>query len=497
MRNNKESKKQNGQYMTPSNIVKLILDEVGYFGESILNKKIIEPSFGDGAFLEEIVRRIIETASKKEVKRILEENVFGIEKDSNLYHKAIQRLDNIIEEAHIEKVNWKHIINGDTLLLYEDYIGKFDFVVGNPPYVNIHNIKEEYRDIAKQFQFTKGTVDLYVIFYELGIMFLNENGKLGFISPNTFMINKSQRDFRNLLIDKKLITRLFNFKYHQVFEDASTYTCICILDKNNKNASINYKEYREDGFKIDEVFEYSEFHHESWILGSKEDLTFLNTNMNKENKLKSIAMIQNGIATNRDDIYIHNIFEDEILMKPYKGKHTDVKKIVFFFDKDTVYPIETTILHRVVKATKFNGTFTNEYIIYPYKEGNIIPEEKLMKEYPLAYRYLFQNKEELLKRDMEKNTNWYAFGRSQGIVNMEREKIVIKRFMDKRNKIIPYLLEQDVIVYACICFTSDEIYKVMDILTSDKFYKYCCLNGRDMQKGFIGLSSSVIKNFGI
>ena len=41
------NKKQNGQYMTPRNIVQLLLNEIGYFGPEILKKTIIEPSFGD------------------------------------------------------------------------------------------------------------------------------------------------------------------------------------------------------------------------------------------------------------------------------------------------------------------------------------------------------------------------------------------------------------------------------------------------------------------
>ena len=137
--------KQEGQYMTPPEIVNIILDSIGYNGIEILDKKIIEPSFGKGVFLEEIVRRIIKVAPITDVKRILEENIFGIEKDINLYNEAIKNLNFIIKENNIETINWKNLINGDTLFLYKNYINQFDYVVGNPPYVRIHNIKQEYR----------------------------------------------------------------------------------------------------------------------------------------------------------------------------------------------------------------------------------------------------------------------------------------------------------------------------------------------------------------
>ena len=54
-----ESRKEKGQYITPEKIVVMILDDIGYAGDKVLTKKIMEPSFGDGAFLSEIIKRII------------------------------------------------------------------------------------------------------------------------------------------------------------------------------------------------------------------------------------------------------------------------------------------------------------------------------------------------------------------------------------------------------------------------------------------------------
>ena len=50
-----ESRKEKGQYITPEKIVVMILDDIGYAGDEVLTKKIMEPSFGDGAFLSEII----------------------------------------------------------------------------------------------------------------------------------------------------------------------------------------------------------------------------------------------------------------------------------------------------------------------------------------------------------------------------------------------------------------------------------------------------------
>ena len=53
------------QVFTPDYIVKKMLDDIDYRGEN-LRKTIFEPSFGDGAFLVEIVSRILEYAKDSE-----------------------------------------------------------------------------------------------------------------------------------------------------------------------------------------------------------------------------------------------------------------------------------------------------------------------------------------------------------------------------------------------------------------------------------------------
>ena len=51
--------KTEGQVFTPVGIVSMILDSVKYTGKTVLTKSIMEPSFGKGVFLIEIVSRII------------------------------------------------------------------------------------------------------------------------------------------------------------------------------------------------------------------------------------------------------------------------------------------------------------------------------------------------------------------------------------------------------------------------------------------------------
>ena len=81
-----------GQVYTPNHIVNNILDRVGYKGSTILDKKIFEPSVGDGAFLINIITRYISQAKKKnykdeKIKEGLQAHIYGVEIDKTEYWK--------------------------------------------------------------------------------------------------------------------------------------------------------------------------------------------------------------------------------------------------------------------------------------------------------------------------------------------------------------------------------------------------------------------------
>ncbi|MBR6026485.1 MAG: N-6 DNA methylase, partial [Neisseriaceae bacterium] len=135
-------------------------------------------SCGDGAFLCEIVRRYCEVALKKgynpqQIKHDLEYYIHGIEIEKTEYQKCIDNLNKIAELSNIYNIKWD-IKNADALTV-QDYNGKMDFVVGNPPYVRVHNLLD-YSSV-KQFYLTQqGMTDLYIVFYEIGINMLNKTG---------------------------------------------------------------------------------------------------------------------------------------------------------------------------------------------------------------------------------------------------------------------------------------------------------------------------------
>lgn len=366
--------------------------------------------------------------------------------------------------------------------------------------MRIHNIPKKYRDIVKSFQFSDGMADLYVIFYEIGINMLGENGKLGFISPNTFIRNTSQQKFRDFLIKNEYISAIYDFGASKIFPDADTYTCICMIDKDKKE-NIKYKEYNMYQPVSENVinFEYlkNNMTGHPWNFGSADDMKFLEEINNRPKKISDIVTVQNGIVTNRDYIYIIQAYTDKELTKPYAGKG----ETVYFKDKSgKVHEIESAILRRCVKASRYEGKTDNTYIIFPYTKTPI-SECRLKKEFPKTYAYLDSYRDELAKRDMDKSTDWFLFGRSQGIQNSGLKKVVFKHIIDKNKpKIEPFMLDEDVVVYSgryITANTEEKLQKAYNIFKSEEFARYCALVGKDKSGGYVDVSTKAVKEFGV
>ncbi len=481
-----------GQVHTPQWIVNEILDYVGYSGTEILSKKIMEPSCGDGAFLKEIVSRILresELLGKEtiEIKEILESNVFGIELDPEEYEKCIKKLNEIVKKKiGIEGINWK-IELGNTLYIYRKYLNEFDFVVGNPPYIRVHNLDNKTRNVLKrEFKFSEGTIDIYLAFFELGFKIMNSSGILGYITPNSYLHNTSYRSFRKYLKTKRAVKKLVDFKSNKVFKNFSTYTAITIIDFHTDRECFDYMELIEEKIKKVNCIYYHELEDNNWSFTTRENMDFMNNlYKNASNRISDFFEVQYGFATLRDKIFIGNIEDTQNNFVLFNG-----------------FWIEKEILHPVVKGSTYKGRKGDvEYIIFPYKKYNNkyapLSESELKRDFPNTYKYLLHHKDDLLKRDIRKDTKWYEFGRSQGLQTIQNEKIVISTMM--KDRIYYYFLDDETFVYSGIFITKkDEKYdwKILeDILKSEDFRKYVLITGKNFSGGYKGITSKQIKNY--
>lgn len=483
-----------GQVFTPKWIVNEILDLIDYQGSKILDKYILEPSSGDGAFLNEIVKRYIESCKNNHlqnnaIKERLEKYIFAVELDETEYKKSIANLNYLVLQFGInEQVNWK-IFNENTLDFYKNYIGFFDYVVGNPPYIRIHNLDLTTREILKnEFQFSKGTIDIYLSFYEMGFKLLKEDGYLGYITPNSFLHNSSYQSFRDYLKREKTLKTLIDFKANKIFKGFSTYTAITIFRKNNKSDFFEYKELIIDKIELKNKINFNSLSKLDWSFTDVENENFLrNLEKDKNSTVKDFFDVQYGFATLRDKIFIQKTIP---------------------FDENLVYfngsLIEKGLLKKVVKGSKYKGIVDeNEKIIFPYEliDNRYIPisEDKLKKQYPKTYQYFLKNRDELERRDLNKETIWYEYGRSQGVQTIHQEKIVLSTLVN--GKIDFFKVPKDVLMYSGIFIVKNKSFSdwkvIENVLKSEEFYKYIRLTGKDFSGGYKSVTSKQIKNFKI
>lgn len=237
-----------GAIYTRFEVVEFILDLVGYKDdERLFDKKILEPSFGEGNFLLPIVERLITSWKKcKEhnfsIVEALNGSIRAVELHKETFYKTresiIKKLiDEGASDSEAKQLVESWLIQGDFLL--ESQTEKFDYIVGNPPYLRQEAIPEallqEYR-LRYKTMFDRA--DIYIAFIERSLSLLNIKGNLGFICSDRWMKNRYGGPLRNY------ISKGFNLKvYVDMYEtdafhtDVSAYPAITVISREKQGAS--------------------------------------------------------------------------------------------------------------------------------------------------------------------------------------------------------------------------------------------------------------------
>lgn len=113
--------------------------------------------------------------------------------------------------------------------------GGFDVVIGNPPYVLMQqsNTDDSVLSYFKGFEVASYKIDLFHLFFEKSINVIRKDGRLGFITPNTYLTNKHISPLRRFILNHSNIESLV---YHadSVFVDASVDVATIVLHKHKR-----------------------------------------------------------------------------------------------------------------------------------------------------------------------------------------------------------------------------------------------------------------------
>ena len=230
---------QDGIYYTPSYLVDFVLDSVLPWDEKDWDLKIIDPACGSGIFLVKSFQRLVhrwklsnkgEPIRAETLRRLLERNIFGVDKDPHAVRVACFSLylamcDEIEPRHYWTQVTFPHM--RQRRLVCADFFSEdqkgfnttedaltYDLVIGNAPFgANVITDLARSWATSNNRNWSIPNKDIGGLFLAKGAQLSSENGKIAIIqSANTFLFNIGKAsDFRKELFAAHRVEKIYNF----------------------------------------------------------------------------------------------------------------------------------------------------------------------------------------------------------------------------------------------------------------------------------------------
>jgi hypothetical protein len=216
-----------------------------------------------------------------------------------------------------EKVDWF-----DPLWMYG--VNDFDIVIGNPPYINISNLKpDSYRNNLKsRFYSAKNKADTYAFFIERSFDFLNKNGLQCFIIPQTWKATDSFSNLREIIFSNHTLYNAVDLEFG-VFAAIVKPMVVLILNEPSKSDYViniyndNFEE--KINIPISEVISNPTFSINTHITKKQKEI-FRKIEKNSI-RLESVVKFSRGIKTSNDERFILDKPIDKSCKPVYRGKN--------------------------------------------------------------------------------------------------------------------------------------------------------------------------------
>lgn len=248
-------------------------------------------------------------AINDEVKRLILNSAGGTP-------EFISKLNDLDPSANQEFFLWhtwfKDIFDG----------GGFDIVIGNPPYVNIANIKpNEYRELLqKSFRSTRNKCDLYAYFIERSFK-LSSSGIVSFIVPVTWKATDSFKKLREIIFKEHSVLQIVNLNYGTF--DATVKPMILLMSSRYKN-NYTIEVYQEDFRPLYNICSQEVFNSTDLSIDTESDLLDKELLKSIEKDcitLGSVIKFSRGIKTSNDKRFIGFSRVNEDYKEVYRGRN--------------------------------------------------------------------------------------------------------------------------------------------------------------------------------
>lgn len=323
---NATAEKLRGGFYTPEPIAAFIL-RWGINGSNDFD--ILEPSCGDGVFLEQL-------------------------KDLKTKYNSITAIE--FDEVEAEKADKielenKQVINGDFHTYCNSTERRFDLVIGNPPYIRFQffdrNQQAEAGDIFIRagLKYSKLT-NAWVSFVVGSSLLLKENGgKIGFVLPAEILQVSFALQLRKFLAHFYNKINIISFE-KLVFPDIQQEVVLLLCEKNNtKEHHIEHIELKDaselktlDTAKLKRPQKKIDFKNSKWTFYflEQEEIDFLENIAKKRNipTLVKYAKVEVGITTGANDFFTVPLttveeYKLQDYARPMVGRSVQVNSVIF------------------------------------------------------------------------------------------------------------------------------------------------------------------------
>lgn len=405
---------------------------------------LLDPGCGTGAFIEGVVRWC-------KLRRTGLPRIVGVESEPG---RANQAEKSSCSYRQVEVRCADFLIQGDE---------KFDFIIGNPPYVSILGLSEsEKRDFRSRYETARGRFDLYLLFFERALKSLNPGGRMVFITPEKFLYVETAAPLRRLLGSFQV--EEITLEPEQMFNGLVTYPTITVLANYpaGKAALIRLR----DGTERRCVLSRDGTSWMPLIRGAEERGA-------RRFALKDVCIrISCGVATGADAVFV----------KETKGLEPQLAA----FARPTIAGRELD-LPGEVGETKYS-------MLIPYAEdGSLIDERELGA--LGAYLRRPWIREKLLQRTCIARKPWYSFHETPPLAEILRPKILCKDiaqrpcfWIDRTGGLVPRHS-----VYYLVPYDSAIIDRLCAYLNSAEAAAWLSEHCQRAANGFLRLQSNALK----
>lgn len=355
LKENATEEKLNGRYYTNKDLAKYVT-EWATNGDNINLRKVLEPSCGDGIFLECISElgfqnncEIISIEIDKRESELANARIEGSKLYRNYDEFALNRQKNIENYMEIGS----KVINDDFYNVYQKSLHEYRFqaIIGNPPYIRYQYLTEYQRDEQSLILTTNGMksnklINAWVSFVVACVQMMDSNSRIGLVIPAELLQVKYAEDLRKFLMKSLQKTTIVTFE-ELVFEGVEQEVVLLLGEKDINYSSehqLRIAQYRnvEDLIEANDLEEHEFFdvdlNETKW---TKYFLTDKDIHLIDEirkdvrfTQFSKMARIEVGITTGNNDYFCVNRnqveqFELENICRPLIARSVNINGVVF------------------------------------------------------------------------------------------------------------------------------------------------------------------------